>query len=1361
MVRFRYIVIGLWSLLLVPCSLQAEQWKTYFAYNNVTQIAMTPDKVYALSDGSLYSVEKQTGALTVYNRQSGLHSNGISCIYYDDASQQLIIGYGTGKIDLLTANGVKYIGELYDKDMTQRKTINNITVAGHTAYLSTAFGIQLMNLRIDRLTDSYWLRPGGVETDVQDVVIARDSIYAFTSDSLFCAALKDNIVDYTFWKRERRTGRIAPDSDKGVHYTDVIGDWYAGYDNGILRITPVGQTNYKPQGPLSNIPYRLTAAQGNVWMVQGGRWSSQYGRPGLVMRFDGANWHNVPTSDIIAKLPGRPIYDFMNVAVDSQDMNHYFVSSYGTGLYEFRDDALSNFYTADGTTALQSAVASNPDYYTRLDLASYDAQGNLWVVNCGSVPNQLACYDKTGQWHAVRILLNGNLFSFDPASGMVIDRFNPHYKWLTNARSEAFVCLIDDKGEPLNDAVHQSIKRSEWVDQNGRGYTANYIYCIYQTNDGRIWIGGDPGVTIFEPNEFFTSNACVRPSMMDDNGETPMLNLVVNAICQDASGDVWIGTDGLGIYVLNADGTQIKKHYTTENSALPGMSIVSLAYDDSQGTMYIGTGEGLVAYNPNGTGEGLMEEKTEEDASDLNDGTMQRWKLHFSYTNPQEIAATSDAVFAVADGSLFSVNKADESVTYWNKSNGLSGTSVVHIAYDASSKKIIVAYADGRMDLIDAQENVQQMPDLSIKAGAISTSILCLASGQRVSYAGTEFGILVINAHKGEISDTYYIGDEAAAIKIQQIVEMGDSLYAFSYDTLFKAALHDNLVDYTVWQSEALPCEQVQQAAAWQDRLYTLQHDSLYRRNGQEWILVSPEKINWMHSAGGQMMVYIDGKGVFRLTDDEQLEGLSSYYRANDGICSQGEYWIAQANTGLVRLGKDGDTYFNPEGPNSNFGYFMTCAHERIYSSIGGRWSSQFLRPGRINMYDGTNWQNINEWQIASEAGATALDISSIAVDPNDAGHFYAASYGTGVFEFRDFKPVRQYTTHNSTLRAVNSTADPAYFTRTDAAMTDEAGNLWVINATEIGKPLHVLTPNGTWHGLNMHSGGKNIVFDSPGAILTDQRDKDYKWMIDQRGEPGVILHYDGGTPTVEGDDYTVKRNSFTDQRGILITPEAILCMAQDHTNRLWVGTLQGIILIPANVDFFTSDACQRIIIPRNDGTGLGDYLLGDETINCMAVDGGNRMWIGTANSGLYLIEDDTITVAHFTENNSLLPANAIQSIAIEPRTGEVFVGTDRGIASYRSDASEPQKDMSQAYAYPNPVQPNYTGVITITGLMENTVVNIVDAGGNLVCKTRSHGGTAVWDGNNAYGERATPGVYTAMCNAEGGHTVVKILFIR
>ena len=162
-----------------------------------------------------------------------------------------------------------------------------------------------------------------------------------------------------------------------------------------------------------------------------------------------------------------------------------------------------------------------------------------------------------------------------------------------------------------------------------------------------------------------------------------------------------------------------------------------------------------------------------------------------------------------------------------------------------------------------------------------------------------------------------------------------------------------------------------------------------------------------------------------------------------------------------------------------------------------------------------------------------------------------------------------------------------------------------------------------------------------------------------------------------------------------------------------------------------------------------------------MTVDGGNRMWIGTDNSGLYLIQDDTITVAHFTETNSLLPSNCIHSVAIMPKTGEVFAGTDNGIASYMSDASEPQEDMSEAYAFPNPVRPDYGGYISITRLMDNSEVRIVDAGGNLVCKTRSQGGTAVWDGKLPDGSRATPGVYTALCNAEGGHAAVKILIVR
>ena len=197
MVRYRYIAV------LVLCSLfhiagKAEVWKTHFAYNNVTQIALGSDKVYAVSDGSLFSVEKQSEKIAVYNRLSGLHETGITCIYYDKTGKQLLIAYGNGKIDILKSSGVTYLSELYDKDMTQRKTIYNVTLKGRTAYLSTHYGVQTLDLRENKLVDSYWLQPSGLETPVKDVKLTNDSIYAFTDDSVYCASLRDPLSDYHF-----------------------------------------------------------------------------------------------------------------------------------------------------------------------------------------------------------------------------------------------------------------------------------------------------------------------------------------------------------------------------------------------------------------------------------------------------------------------------------------------------------------------------------------------------------------------------------------------------------------------------------------------------------------------------------------------------------------------------------------------------------------------------------------------------------------------------------------------------------------------------------------------------------------------------------------------------------------------------------------------------------------------------------------------------------------------------------------------------------------------------------------------------------------------------------------------------------
>ena len=213
----------------------------------------------------------------------------------------------------------------------------------------------------------------------------------------------------------------------------------------------------------------------------------------------------------------------------------------------------------------------------------------------------------------------------------------------------------------------------------------------------------------------------------------------------------------------------------------------------------------------------------------------------------------------------------------------------------------------------------------------------------------------------------------------------------------------------------------------------------------------------------------------------------------------------------------------------------------------------------------------------------------------------------------------------------------------------------------------------------------------------------------------------------------------------------------------IWVGTESGLFIIEDVQQLLNhKNQCKRIIIPRNDGTGLGDYLLGNEMINCITEDAAGRKWIGTETSGLYLVSADGLeTIEHFTKYNSPLVSDGIYCLAIEPKTGELYVGTSIGLLSYQSDANEAQEDMKNIYAYPNPVRPNYQGYISITGLMDNTEVRIVDAGGNLVCKTRSNGGLAIWDGKDGYGKRVRPGVYTALCNAKGGHNVCKILVMH
>lgn len=201
-----------------------------------------------------------------------------------------------------------------------------------------------------------------------------------------------------------------------------------------------------------------------------------------------------------------------------------------------------------------------------------------------------------------------------------------------------------------------------------------------------------------------------------------------------------------------------------------------------------------------------------------------------------------------------------------------------------------------------------------------------------------------------------------------------------------------------------------------------------------------------------------------------------------------------------------------------------------------------------------------------------------------------------------------------------------------------------------------------------------------------------------------------------------------------------------------------------SNVSNFQSESqlkANPIIINEDD---LAQELLYEQFITSIAVDGANNKWIGTADSGVFMVSPNgQETKYHFTINNSPLPSNDVTDVKINAKTGEVFIATNKGLVSFNGIATGASDDLSNVYVYPNPVRPTYTGTVKVAGLIDKANVKITDIEGNLVYEVTASGGTIEWD-TTAFGKyKVASGVYMVFISAEeGGETKVKkVMIIR
>lgn len=750
--------------------------------------------------------------------------------------------------------------------------------------------------------------------------------------------------------------------------------------------------------------------------------------------------------------------------------------------------------------------------------------------------------------------------------------------------------------------------------------------------------------------------------------------------------------------------------------------------------------------------------------------SIDNWTLYPSYHNATYCQVMGDKVYVLASGALFSYNKSDSEVRAYDKINTLSDIDITHIKYSDFINALIIVYRNANIDILYDDESVYNISDFKNKDLSDKTINNIDVQGASV-YISTSFGIVVLDLESMGFENTYNTGfDTYCAYRYD------GKLYAGTKSGFYCCDTTKNLLDKNNWE-----------------------------------LLFSNYQVTSLCELNGVLYCIIDSFGIYTFTPASK--GLKLIVGNNGGkyhrIYSTGSEIIAPAtnkvsvitgensvitykNSESCHIEKKGHSFWDckgyegvvecevvesnivavsmpviPDSPVRNYCEFMKFTTTGKLFVAGGRINylglSAYNHAGTLMEYNygDDRWINYPEDTIKKLTGLKYLNICSVDEDPTEPGHYFAGAFGHGLFEFRNAEFVQQYDFKNSILEsAVPNSRD---YVRIPYVLFDKEGNLWCINTTNVKNVVKVLKKSGEWVSLNY----KDIEwFETVVKPMFDSRG--WLWITSLQGDAGLFCaKINPATPFDTSDDVTKKwMSKFTNQDGVSYDIYQLYDIAEDKDGAIWVGTNVGVFVIDNPETFFNNGIFKQIKIARNDGTGLADYFMSGVYIKDIEVDGANRKWIGTNSNGIYLVSaDGQETIHHFTTENSPLPSDCIESIAINDVTGEVFIGTDMGVASYRSDAiaSAETLDKENIYAYPNPVRADYSGKISVVGLTHGCNVKIVDAAGYLINEGESNGGMYSWNGRNLRGEKVASGVYYVLTYDSSGREGVatKILITR
>lgn len=751
------------------------------------------------------------------------------------------------------------------------------------------------------------------------------------------------------------------------------------------------------------------------------------------------------------------------------------------------------------------------------------------------------------------------------------------------------------------------------------------------------------------------------------------------------------------------------------------------------------------------------------------------WTDYLSYAEATKIAISGERIFCATEGGLFFYDLQDNSINKFSGSIELSDFGIKTIAYNEANKVLVVAYKNSNIDLV-YENRVMNLSDIKRKQITGDKTINNITFIGNEAFLSCGFGVVVINLLRQEIKDTYFLGEGGTVLGINDVETDGYYIYAATSKGLLRAVFEGtNLPDFQNWQRvEDIPhyTEKFSFLSYHAGKIianYTpdkYSGDKMYRFDGAVWNDYLPQ-IQYLGDLQitGKYMVATSRAEVFIIDENNVVIGKINQYQFADknispifpmsaAISQNGAIFIADYKNALVKISGENFESVYPVGPIDNQMFSLLTNGTDLWVASGGRdaTSNNTWQLPRFQHFENGTWEYFNKNNHPELDGF--FDVVCIAADPKDPSHIFVGSWGGGILEYRQEQFLNRFTNKNSPLQTALPQQPDEPYVRIGGMDFDSQGNLWISNST-VAKNLLKLSPDGNWESFVLPEIANSL---NVGQLIVTKNDD--KWMMLPRGHDAYVMNKTG-----DRKKRLLVTSYFNNgENEIFNRMNDIYSVAEDNEGAIWIGTSKGVAVYSNPNRIWDTENFYAIQPSLDLNDGLYHPLLETETVTAIAVDGANRKWLGTQNAGIYLVSaDGQEEVLHFTTSNSPLFSNNITSIAINQKNGEVFIGTSEGLISYMGEAIGGLDSYENVYVYPNPVRETYDGPITVTGLIENSEVKITDVSGNLIFRTQSLGGQAIWDGRNLNGNRVKTGIYLVFCNDEQGEQthIEKLLFIH